>query len=787
MRLSNRSVVLFAVLAMSAGSVFAASKMSFITPSGGEVFIPGETYKVSLSATSNTKAITLELSTDNGVTFNQLGLIDDTLIDRPRRTFFWKIPATQSTNAVLRASGLVGANSVTTLSSVFSIGTVTGGGGGALGPNSVTNPTIAPGAVDNTKISSTGISSGFVLNADGSGGTQWSPLNALIQAGSITTVMLAPGTTATNFSGPLLGDVTGTQAATVVSKVNLGTATLTGTVPVANLPIAGITAGTRGAIYADNTSITVAVDGKLSALAAGVTLGGEVTGPANANAVTNAVSANTANAIVRRDAAGNFAAGTVSADGFSLPVTSSPSVGVITQNGNRMLHTFGNSNFFAGVNAGNFTTTGGGNNASGNNALMSNTSGNSNVASGTSALGSNSSGSGNTASGNNSLFANSIGNNNTAFGIFALQNNTSGSSNIAVGINAGFNLTTGSNNIDIGNSGVAAEANIIRIGTSGTQTDTFLTGIVHGDQFSLPVTSSSSVGVITQNGNSLLHTFGGNNVFVGRSAGNFSMTGNSNAATGFQALNINTSGNNNAASGNLALASNTTGNNNTASGSNALFTNSTADNNSAIGTYALFTNSTGVGNTASGYAALQFNTTGGNNIALGASAGINLTTGSNNIDIGNGGVAAEANTIRIGSGGTQTATFIAGISGVPIAGGVPVTINGAGQLGFTASSRRYKDNIQPMAASSEKLLQLKPVTFTYKKELDPKSITQWGLIAEEVAAINPDWVVYDEKGAINTVRYEQINAMLLNEFLKEHQKVEALEARLEALEAKSRK
>ena len=230
MRISSFSVALLAVVALSVGSVFAATKMSFITPSGGEVFIPGETYNVSLSANGNVKSITLELSTDNGVTFTQLGLTDDTFIDRPRRTFVWKIPATQSANTVLRATGQVGASPVTALSSVFSIGNITGGGGGggALGPNSVTNPTIAPGAVDKTKISSSGAASGSVLSADGSGGAFWSPVNLLIQAGTITTAMLAPGATATNFSGNLVGDVTGTQGATAIAASTVTGKALTG-------------------------------------------------------------------------------------------------------------------------------------------------------------------------------------------------------------------------------------------------------------------------------------------------------------------------------------------------------------------------------------------------------------------------------------------------------------------------------------------------------------------------------------------------------------------------------
>src|SRR5476649_1490992 len=122
MRFSNGSVALLAAVALSAGSVFAATKMSFISPSGGEVFIPGETYNISLSANGNVKSITLELSTDNGVTFSPLGLTDNTFIDRPRRTFVWKIPASLSANAVLRATGQVGASPVTALSGAFTIG-----------------------------------------------------------------------------------------------------------------------------------------------------------------------------------------------------------------------------------------------------------------------------------------------------------------------------------------------------------------------------------------------------------------------------------------------------------------------------------------------------------------------------------------------------------------------------------------------------------------------------------------------------------------------------------------
>ena len=166
--------------------------------------------------------------------------------------------------------------------------------------------------------------------------------------------------------------------------------------------------------------------------------------------------------------------------------------------------------------------------------------------------------------------------------------------------------------------------------------------------------------------------------------------------------------------------------------------------------------------------------TGSSNIALGAGAGGNLTTGGANIDIGNAGVAGESNTIRIGNSGIppQNRAFIAGIRGVTTgnANAIPVVIDSAGQLGTMSSSRRFKKEIKPMNNISESILALKPVTFQYKS--DNTNTPQFGLIAEEVAAVNPDLVVRDEKGDIYTVRYDTVNAMLLNEFLKEHRRVE---------------
>ncbi len=154
---------------------------------------------------------------------------------------------------------------------------------------------------------------------------------------------------------------------------------------------------------------------------------------------------------------------------------------------------------------------------------------------------------------------------------------------------------------------------------------------------------------------------------------------------------------------------------------------------------------------------------------MGAKAGVNLTTGDNNIDIGNPGVRDESNTIRIGTQGTQTKTFIAGISDAAI-GGMEVRVNQNGRLGIEPSSKRFKEGIKPMDKASGVLLALRPVTFHYKPEIDPEGIPQFGLVAEEVEKVNPDLVVRDKEGKPYTVRYDQVNAMLLNEFLKEHRK-----------------
>jgi hypothetical protein len=321
-------------------------------------------------------------------------------------------------------------------------------------------------------------------------------------------------------------------------------------------------------------------------------------------------------------------------------------------------------------------------------------------------------------------------NDNTAEGTDALFSLTTGPDNTAIGFDALFSNTTGDSNT----------------ATGSTALTTNTTGVRN-----------------TANGFAALQS---------------NTTGERNTATGRAAMVNNTTGNNNTADGHDALFSNTTAIRSTASGSFALFSNTTGPNNTAIGYFALFSNTTGNSNTADGYDSLLNNTTGVGNIALGNFAGANLTTGDQNIDIGNVGVAAEANTIRIGTVGTQTATYIAGITGKTVGKGIPVIIDNTGNLGTANSSARFKDEIKPMGKASEAILGLKPVTFRYKHDLDPEGTPQFGLVAEEVEKVNRDLVVRDEENKPYTVRYDAVNAMLLNEFLKEHRKAKAQEREL---------
>jgi hypothetical protein len=255
---------------------------------------------------------------------------------------------------------------------------------------------------------------------------------------------------------------------------------------------------------------------------------------------------------------------------------------------------------------------------------------------------------------------------------------------------------------------------------------------------------------------------GNENTAVGDSALSEVEGGFGNTAVGFGACEDQADGDSNTAVGNDALQKNKHGAFNTALGDDALQDNMASDN-TATGASALQKTTTGSGNTATGEDAMEENTTGSRNAAFGGDALGNNTTGSGNIALGN-------------HAGTQTNTFIAGISGVTVPGGATVVIDTNGHLGTATSSARFKEAIKPMDKASEAILALKPVTFRYKHDLDPEDIPQFGLVAEQVEKVNPDLVARDAEGKVYTVRYEAVNAMLLNEFLKEHKKVEQLEA-----------
>jgi Chaperone of endosialidase len=258
-------------------------------------------------------------------------------------------------------------------------------------------------------------------------------------------------------------------------------------------------------------------------------------------------------------------------------------------------------------------------------------------------------------------------------------------------------------------------------------------------------------------------------------------SGNGNTANGTFALFSDTSGQVNTATGASALFNNTSGSFNTANGLSALFSNTTGGDNTANGAQSLLNNITGNDNTAVGLNALANNTSGSNNVALGRNAGIGQTTGSGNVYIGQG--------IQ-GFSGESDACYIASIFGQTSSGGIPVLINASHKLGTTTSSQRFKEDIKAMGTASEALFSLKPVTFRYRKDIDPAGTPQLGLVAEHVEKVNSDLVVRDKEGKAYSVRYDQVNAMLLNEFLKEHNTVQELKfnvARQEATIARQQK
>ena len=373
------------------------------------------------------------------------------------------------------------------------------------------------------------------------------------------------------------------------------------------------------------------------------------------------------------------------------------------------------------------------------------------------------SGTGNTALGAYSLFSTTTGSFNTAVGAGALDLNT-GDSNTAVGV-AALLLNTGTQNTAVG----AAALELNDTGSSNTATGngalfSNTTGYLNTANGASALLSNTGGANNTAMGVSALgtNTTGNDNTAVGVFAGQNNSDGNYNTAIGYQALNHNISGNDNTAIGDNALSS-VDGNDNTAVGFNALINNTSYDN-TAVGVNALLSNTNAAANTAIGVNALNGNTSGQGNTAVGISAGANVTTASSVICVGSVGENVD------------NSCYIGNIFGAVAASGVQVFVDSSDRLGTSTSSKRFKDEIKPMDKASEALYALKPVAFRYKKEIDPAGTPQFGLVAEEVERVNPDLIVRDKEGKPYSVRYDQVNAMLLNEFLKEHRKVQELEA-----------
>jgi hypothetical protein len=323
---------------------------------------------------------------------------------------------------------------------------------------------------------------------------------------------------------------------------------------------------------------------------------------------------------------------------------------------------------------------------------------------------------------------------NSAFGVDALAYDTTGEFNTGLGWGAMAYNTTGSNSVGVGYAALSGGA---KFGNPG----------------------------------------GDDNVAVGYEAMYLNDSGYNNTASGFQSLYSNTTGHQNGAIGYQALYSNTTGNNNIANGANSLRANTTGGNNIGLGVATLQSTTTGQNNLAIGANALNRNVSGSSNTAIGAYAGFNVR-GRNNLDIANEGMASDNGVMRIGVEGTQTQTYIAGILGNPMSGSA-VYISSTGQLGVAPSAERYKVGVKSMASASDDLTRLRPVTYHLKT--DPGGSLQYGLIAEEVAAVYPDLVVRNSQGGIEGIHYEELTPLLLNQVNQQKDQLEHLAAEVAAL------
>jgi len=348
---------------------------------------------------------------------------------------------------------------------------------------------------------------------------------------------------------------------------------------------------------------------------------------------------------------------------------------------------------------------------------------------------------GNTAEGQNALFNLTTGTYNTAVGWLSLDSLSTGRFNTATG--AGSLLFNAADN------NAAFGATALLFNTDGS--------------------FNTAVGATAL----LNNTEGSFNTAVGFGTLYHNITGGDNTAVGDNALFFNITGEDNTAVGGTGLLSNQNGSNNTAVGRSALLSNQSGSLNTAVGRDALSDNTTGDENTAIGQQALDLNTSGSENIAVGPLAGHNVTTANNVIAIG------------LPGENVSDRCYIGNIRGRPVGNGdgINVIVDSSGQLGTSNSSRRFKTNIKPMEQTSQAILALKPVTFHYKNSDTKRPLPQFGLIAEDVAEVNPDLVVRDAEGELLSVRYDAVNAMLLNEFLKEHRELQELKKQVAALTA----
>ena len=385
-------------------------------------------------------------------------------------------------------------------------------------------------------------------------------------------------------------------------------------------------------------------------------------------------------------------------------------------------------------------------------ALATNTIGYENLGIGSYALYANTTGQYNTAIGAYALFANQTGRGNTAVGTGDLSFST-GNANTGIGSYALWRNTTGNNNTALGYYA------LLRYQTPGNNT---------------AIGANSMIGQFTQSSPTAQKDFsintGANNTAVGAATLTVNTAGGANSVLGTNAMTANVTGSYNSAFGIETLAANTVGNYNAAFGAAALQNSVTASQNTAIGTGALRSDTTGRGNSATGFLSLYGTTTGIGNTAVGSSAGVNVATGNYNTYIGYGVAgftSADQYVTRIGvttidpSNPGSPTTFVGGIYNSGVTGGLPVYVTASGQLGFSASSERYKTDIRTLQKAGDRLKGLRAVSFHVRS--DPRGALQYGLIAEEVDRVYPELVIRDASGTIQGVRYDELAPLLLGE------------------------